>query len=84
MGICPVKCQLDQIQNGRLSATITFNMPDLWQTVPDSLTIIIKQNMRFQVGMCPVKFHLDQIQNGRLSIMIKFNIPDIWKTVSAG
>ena len=24
------------IQNGRLSAIITFNMLDIWQTVPDS------------------------------------------------
>ena len=29
------KIQLDEIQNGRLSATIIFNMPDIWQTVPD-------------------------------------------------
>ena len=28
--------QLDQIQNGRLSAIINFNMPDTRQTVPDS------------------------------------------------
>ena len=36
-------------------------MPDIWQTVPDSQTIIIKQNVRFQVGKCSEKFQLDQI-----------------------
>ena len=36
VGIWPEKCQLNQIQNGRPSAIITFNMPDIWQTVPDS------------------------------------------------
>ena len=36
VGICSVKFQLDQIKNGRLSAIINFNMPDIWQTVPYS------------------------------------------------
>ena len=34
--ICPEKFQLDQIENGQLSAIINFNMPDTWKTVPDS------------------------------------------------
>ena len=36
VGICSENFQLDQIQNGRLSAIINFNMPDTGQTVPDS------------------------------------------------
>ena len=40
-------------------------MPDIWQTVPDSKTITIKQNVRFKVGKCPEKFQLNQIQNGQ-------------------
>ena len=52
-------------------------MPDIWQNVPDSLTITIKQNVRFQVGICSEKFQLDQIKNGRLSAIINFNMPDI-------
>ena len=31
-----VNFQLDQIQNGRLSAIINFDMPDTGQTVPDT------------------------------------------------
>ena len=52
-------------------------MPDIWQTVSDSLTITIKQNVRFQVGICHETLQLDQIQNGRLSAIINFNMPDI-------
>ena len=35
-GVCHEKIQLYQIQNGRLSAIITINKPDIWQTVLDS------------------------------------------------
>ena len=63
---------------GRPSAIINFDMPDIWQTVPDSSTITIKQNVRFQVGMCSENVQLEQIQNGRLSAIINFNMPDIW------
>ena len=37
-------------------------MPDVLQTVPDSQTITIKPNMRFQVGICTEQVQLDQIQ----------------------
>ena len=37
-------------------------MLDICQTVPDSLTITIKQNVRFQVGIYPEKVQLDQIK----------------------
>ena len=37
-------------------------MPYVLQTVPDSQTITIKPNMRFQVGICTEKVQLDQIQ----------------------
>ena len=30
------KMSTHQIQKDRLSATINFNMADIWQTVPDS------------------------------------------------
>ena len=33
---CPEKIQLDQIENGRLSANIDINMRNIWQTVVDS------------------------------------------------
>ena len=34
-GICPGKCQLDQIQNGQLKAIIDFNMSHIVKNVPD-------------------------------------------------
>ena len=43
--------RLNRIQNGRLSATIYFLIADIWQTVLDSWTITIKQNVRFQERM---------------------------------
>ena len=55
VGICSEKCQLDQIQNCRLSVIYNFDMPYIWQTIPDSWTIAIKQNVWFQVGVCPEK-----------------------------
>ena len=33
------------LKNGQLSAIINFNMPDISQTVPDILTIAMKQNV---------------------------------------
>ena len=36
VGICSENFHLDQIQNGRLSDIINFNMPDTGQAVPDS------------------------------------------------
>ena len=35
-GICPEKCQLDKIKNGRLAAIIDFSMHNILKTVPDS------------------------------------------------
>ena len=56
-------------------------MPDIWQTIPDSLTITRKQNVSFQEGIYPEKCQLDEIQIGRPSSIIKFNVSDIWQTV---
>ena len=50
------------MHNGRLSARVNFNMPDICQTIPDSLTITIKRNVRFRGRICSKKFQLDQIQ----------------------
>ena len=58
-----------------------FNMHDIWQTVPDSYTITIKQNVQFQGGICSKKFKLDQLKNGRLVAIIYPNMCFIWKTV---
>ena len=47
VGISPEKFQLNKIQNGQPSAIINLDMPDIWQAMPDSKTIIIKQNVWF-------------------------------------
>ena len=51
---------------GQPLAIINFTMPDIWQDVPDSKTITIKQNVRFHVRICSGNVPLEQIQNGRL------------------
>ena len=33
-------------------AIINFTMPGIWQDVPDSKTITIKQNVRFHIRIC--------------------------------
>ena len=52
-------------------------MPNIWQTVLDSYTITIKQNVRFRWRMHPEFFYLDRIQNDRKSAIIYLNKPDI-------
>ena len=74
------KFKLDQIQNGRLSAIIHLDRPDIayiMKTAQDSYTITIKQIVRFQGRMNFEKFQLDRIQNGRLSAIIHLDRPDI-------
>ena len=56
------------------NTVINFNMPGIWQTMPESSTM--KQNVRFQVEICPEQFQLHQIQNGQTSVIINFNMPD--------
>ena len=56
----------------KMAAIIYLNIPGILETVPHSLTITIKQNMRLQGRMIhPENFQRDQIQN----------MPDIWQTV---
>ena len=64
IGLCPEKCQLDQIQNRQFEAIIDFSMgrPNIGKNVQDSETITIKQNVcRFQGWICPEKCQLDLI-----------------------
>ena len=44
----------------------------------DSLTITIKQNVRFQERMHLEKIRLEQIQNGRFSAIIHSHMAVIW------
>ena len=61
-GICLENCQLDQIQNGRLSAIIDYNMHNIWKTVPDSWTITVKQNVLLHGRMHTEKFNSIQFK----------------------
>ena len=45
------KFQVDKIQNGRLSAIIHLDRPDIMKTAQDIYTITIKQIVRFQERM---------------------------------
>ena len=74
------KFQIDKIQNGRLSAIIHLEGPDIaefMKTAQDSYTITIKHIVRFQERMHFEKNQLDQIHNGRLSVIIHLDRPDI-------
>ena len=63
-GVYPENCQLDQM------AIIDFNMRNIWKTMSDSWTIIIKLNVRIHGRMHPVNFRLDQVQNSRLAAIV--------------
>ena len=54
--LCPEKYKLGQIKNDQLEAIIDFDMGNIVKTLPDSKTIIIKQNVWFQGGIFPEKY----------------------------
>ena len=75
------KFQVDKIQNGRLSAIIHLDRPDIWnimKTAQDIYTITIKQIVRFQERMHFEKNQLVQVQNGFQSAIIHFYMAVIW------
>ena len=59
---------------------LTYGMLDIWETVPDSWTISIKQNVQFQVGYTLKNFNLSVLKMED-STIINFNMPDIWQTL---
>ena len=61
------KIQVDKIQNGRLSAIIHLDRPD----------IVEYHENRFQEKMHLEEFQVDKIKNGRLSAIIHLDRPDI-------
>ena len=76
------KFQVNEIQNGRLSAIIHLDRPDIveyiMKTAQDIYTITIKQIVRFQERMHFEKIQLVQVQNGRQSAIIHFLMAVIW------
>ena len=69
-----VKGDREALKNN--GAKITFHKPDVLQTVPDSQTITIKPNMRFQVGICTEKFNSIKFKWPTIGHNISFNMLD--------
>ena len=83
----PEKIEVDKIQNGRLSAIIHLDRPDIveyHENRSDIYTITIKQIVRLQERMYFEKNHFSIVQNGRQSAIIHFHMAVIWKTVLDG
>ena len=75
------KFQVDKIQNGRLSAIIHLDRPDIVEYHENRsryLNITIKQIVRFREKMHFEKIQLVQVQNGRQSAIIHFHMAVIW------
>ena len=75
------KFQVDKIKNGRLSAIIHLDRPDIVEYHENRsryLTITIKQIVRFQERMHFEKIQLIQVQNGHQSANIHFHMAVIW------
>ena len=67
VGISSEKFQLNETQNGQLSAKIICNMPDIGQTITDSYTKPLYQNVWFQVEISSENFN-----------SIKFKMAEYW------
>ena len=63
VGIC---FKLDRVQKCRPAATFDFNVRSNYKIVPDSWTITVEQNVRFQVAIYCEHFNL-----------IKFKMADL-------
>ena len=77
----PEKFEVDKTQNGRLSAIIHLDRPDIVEyhkTAQDIYTITIKQIVRLQERMYFEKNHFVKVQNGRQSAIIHFHMAVIW------
>ena len=77
----PEKFEVDEIRNGRLSAIIHLDRPDIveyHETAQDIYTITIKQIVRLQERMYFEKNHFVKVQNGRQSAIIHFHMAVIW------
>ena len=75
------KFKVDKIQNGRLSAIIHLDRPDIVEYHENRsryLDPTIKQIVRLQERMHFEKNQLVQVQNGRQSAIIHFHMAVIW------
>ena len=77
----PEKIEVEKIQNGRLSAIIHLDRPDIveyHENAQDIYTITIKQIVRLQERMYFEKNNFVNVQNGRQSAIIHFHMAVIW------
>ena len=73
------KFEVDKIQNGRLSAIIHLDRPDIVEYHENRyLHHYYKQIVRLQERMHFEKIQLVQVQNGRQSAIIHFHMAVIW------
>ena len=75
------KFEVDKIQNGRLSAIIHLDRPDIVEYHENRSRYLhrtIKQIVRLQERMHFEKNQLVQVQNGRQSAIIHFHMAVIW------
>ena len=75
------KFEVDKIQNGRLSAIIHLDRPDIVEYHENRSRYLhhyYKQIVRLQERMHFEKIQLVQVQNGRQSAIIHFHMAVIW------
>ena len=68
----PEKFQVDKIQNGRLSAIIHLDRPDIVEYHENRSRYLLQERMYFE------KNHFVKVQNGRQSAIIHFHMAVIW------
>ena len=81
------KFQVDKIQNGRLSAIIHLDRPDIVEYHENRSRYLhhyYKTNCKVSGEDAFKKNQLVKVQNGRLSAIIHFYMADIWSTVLDG
>ena len=77
----PEKIEVDKIQNGRLSAIIHLDRPDIVEYHENRSRYLhhyYKTNLRLQERMYFEKNHFVKVQNGRQSAIIHFHMAVIW------
>ena len=77
----PEKFEVDKIQNGRLSAIIHLDRPDIVEYHENRSRYLhhyYKQIVRLQERMFFEKIHFVKVQNGRQSAIIHFHMAVIW------
>ena len=77
----PGKFEVDKIQNGRLSAIIHLDRPDIVEYHENRSRYLhhyYKKIVRLQERMYFEKNHFVKVQNGRQSAIIHFHMAVIW------